>query len=153
LVIGHCLNNMDDRLKKLYQSVILKHNKEPHNYHINDSAAHRIEAYNPLCGDQFDLYFTISEGKITDVSFHGFGCAISKSATSVLVKQLEGKTIDAILQLCKDYQTVTNPEITQPTTDDEELLAFEAAKAFPERLKCATLSWEAIEEFLMSGEW
>ncbi len=139
---------MDSRLKKLYQTVILKHNKEPYNYYTNDNAAHRIEAYNPLCGDQFDLYFNISEGKMTDVSFHGFGCAISKSATSVLVKQLEGKTIEAILQLCKEYQTVTNPEITRPTTNDEELLAFEAAKAFPERLKCATLSWEALEEWI-----
>ena len=138
---------MDQRLKKLYQSVILKHNKEPHNYQINETAPHRIEAYNPLCGDQFQIYLEIQDGIISNISFHGFGCAISKSATSVLVKQIEGKKIEEVQQLCATYRTVTDPAIEQATTQEEELLAFEAAKAFPERLKCATLSWEAVEEF------
>lgn len=144
---------MDDRLKKLYQSVILKHNKEPHNYYINKSASHRIEAYNPLCGDQFELYLNIADGKIANASFHGFGCAISKSATSVLVKQIEGKSLEEVQELCAAYQTVTNPTIKEVSTADEELLAFEAAKAFPERLKCATLSWKAVEDFLVIGDW
>jgi len=143
---------MNDRLKKLYQSVILKHNKEPHNYHINEEATHQIEAYNPLCGDQFKIYLDIEEGIVKNVSFHGFGCAISKSATSVLVKQIEGKNIEEVQQLYSAYQTVTNPDIEKTTTKDEELLAFEAAKAFPERLKCATLSWEAIEEWIIENE-
>lgn len=144
---------MDDRLKKLYQSVILQHNKEPYNYQVNETAAHQIEAYNPLCGDQFNIYLDVQEGIIQKVSFHGFGCAISKSATSVLIKQMEGKSIAAVQKLCMAFQTVTNPDIDQINTTDEELLAFEAAKAFPERLKCATLSWEAVEEFLKNGEW
>jgi len=140
---------MNDRLKKLYQSVILKHNKDPHNYHINEEATHQIEAYNPLCGDQFKIYLDLEEGIIKNVSFHGFGCAISKSATSVLVKQLEGKSIEEVQQLHIAYQSVTNPATEKVLTTDEELLAFEAAKAFPERLKCATLSWEAVGEWIV----
>ena len=139
---------MNQKLKKLYQSVILKHNKEPYQYQVNEEATHQIEAYNPLCGDQFNIYLDLQEGKVIQASFHGFGCAISKSATSVLIKHLEGKSIEEIKQLCATYRTVTDPDIQQANTTNEELLAFEAAKAFPERLKCATLSWEAIEDFL-----
>lgn len=138
---------MDKRLKQLYQSVILQHNKSPYHYQINEAAPHQIEAYNPLCGDQFKLYLDIQEGKVHQASFHGFGCAISKSATSVLIKQIEGKSIAEIQELCATYRTVTDPAIKEITTKEEELLAFEAAKAFPERLKCATLSWEALEAF------
>ena len=37
---------------------------------------------------------------------------------------------------------------TEGVYEDEELTAFTAAKDFPGRLKCATLAWEAMDNFL-----
>ena len=85
---------MNPRLKELYQSVILKHSKEPVSYEKREEAAQHLDAYNSLCGDRFQLYFELEDGKIKDLSFHGYGCAISKASTSVLVKFMEGTEIN-----------------------------------------------------------
>ena len=139
---------MNERLKKLYQSVILKHSKAPYHYEKTE-AAHQIDAYNPLCGDRFQLYLEVQDGTIQQLHFHGYGCAISKASTSVLVKHLEHKTVEEAMNLCAIFEARTKGEADESSeADSEDFEAFEAAKDFPGRLKCATLSWEAIREFL-----
>jgi len=139
---------MKERLKQLYKSVILTHSKAPYNYEKVDGQE-EIEAYNPLCGDRFVLYLDIEDGKIAKLHFHGHGCAISKASTSVLVKHLEHKTIEEALALCANFEQITQTGAETPSiVMEEEFEAFEAAKDFPGRLKCAILSWEAIKEVL-----
>ena len=145
---------MKGKLKELYQSVILQHNKVPYHYEKKTDAVQQIEAYNPLCGDRFDIYIEMEQEQIKQIYFHGFGCAISKAATSVLAKHLENKSISEALALCATYHEITNPEsvTTKNIVIEEELEAFEAAKHFPGRITCATLSWEAVEDFLKKLE-
>ena len=139
---------MKERLKQLYKSVILAHSKAPYHYKKVDDQE-QIEAYNPLCGDRFVLYLTIKDDRIADLHFHGHGCAISKASTSVLVKHLEHKTLEEALALCTNFEQITQTNTDKPAVIlEEEFEAFEAAKDFPGRLKCATLSWEAIKEVL-----
>ncbi|MEL6255310.1 MAG: Fe-S cluster assembly sulfur transfer protein SufU [Bacteroidota bacterium] len=137
---------MNPRLKELYKSVILKHSKEPVNYEKREDAGEHIDAYNSLCGDRFQLYFDLEEGKIKDVSFHGYGCAISKASTSVLVKFLEGKSLGEAQVMVKEYLdslSVEGEVIDLP----EEFEAFGAARDFPGRMKCATLAWEEMADY------
>ena len=82
---------MNERLKGLYKTIILEHNKEPFFFEKNEKATYGLKAYNQICGDRFELYFDVKNGLISDLTFHGFGCAISKASTSVLVKNLRGK--------------------------------------------------------------
>ena len=107
-----------------------------------------LEAYNPLCGDKFQLFFEIEDGKISQLSFHGYGCAISKASASVLVKKLEGRPAEEGLALCREFLAMLQDEEGATEADDEELAAFTAARAFPGRMKCATLSWEEMGAFL-----
>ncbi|MCB9049359.1 MAG: SUF system NifU family Fe-S cluster assembly protein [Lewinellaceae bacterium] len=143
---------MNDRLKQLYQSVILKHHKEPVHFEKNETAAYVLEAYNPLCGDKFQLFFEVRDGVVADMSFYGYGCAISKASASVLVKKMEGQPVEEALALCRAFLAMLQAEQEQPETADEELAAFTAARAFPGRMKCATLSWEEMEQFLVGLE-
>ena len=138
---------MNDKLKQLYKTVILKHNNAPFHYEKKEAATHQLDAYNPLCGDRFNLYLEVENGVITNIHFHGYGCAISKASTSVLAKNLEGKTIAEALAICEEFQAVVSPDVTAEN-DNEELEAFAAAKEFPGRLQCATLSWTALTNFL-----
>jgi len=138
---------MDDKLKQLYKTVILKHNNQPFHYEKQEGAAHHLDAYNPLCGDRFNLYVDVKDGVIESVYFHGYGCAISKASTSVLAKNLEGKTVEEALVICQTFEEVVSPD-SSSENKNEELEAFAAAKDFPGRLQCATLSWEAMKEFL-----
>ncbi len=140
---------MNDKLKQLYKTVILKHNNTPFHYEKKENATHQLEAYNPLCGDRFNLFVEVENDKIESIHFHGYGCAISKASTSVLAKNLAGKTMEQALALCGAFQQVVSPDGTV-TNESEEFEAFAAAKDFPGRLTCATLSWEATRSFLVN---
>ena len=146
--------SMDSKLSQLYQGVILKHNNEPFHFEKRPTAQHVIEAYNPMCGDKFKVFLDIENGVVTNATFHGYGCAISKASTSVLMKKIQGQSLDEVVKLVKDYfkiieDNVTASEVWQEGVSyDDELTAFAAAKDFPGRLKCATLAWEAMDEFL-----
>lgn len=136
---------MDSKLAQLYQDVILKHNQEPFHFEKRLTARHIIEAYNPMCGDKFKLFLDIDNGIVTNATFHGYGCAISKASTSILMTKIQGLPLDEVTQLIQDYFKIIDN--TDGVNQDEELTAFAAAKDFPGRLKCATLTWEALGEF------
>lgn len=139
---------MNEALKNLYKTVILEHNKSPHFFEKKEGATYVLKANNPVCGDRFDLYFEVENGVIEDLTFHGFGCAISKASTSVLVKNLRGKDFVKALLECQQFLSVTQGEVGKEENLSAELEAFTAAKDFPERLKCATLAWEEMLKFL-----
>lgn len=139
---------MNEKLKNLYKTIIMKHNSAPVFFEKKENATHVLKAYNQICGDRFELYFEVENGVIEDLSFHGFGCAISKASTSVLVKKLKGKKIEEALLLCQKFQTVTDAGKEMEENIEEEFEAFSAAKEFPGRLKCATLSWDEMIVFL-----
>lgn len=135
-------------LSKLYKEVILRHNNEPVNYEKRTEADKTIEAYNPICGDSFKIFLDMNGDIVEKAAFHGYGCAISKASTSVLVERIAGKTMDQVLELCAQFFTYVKPEESPKPPLISDFQAFEAAKQFPGRLKCATLSWEAISEQL-----
>jgi nitrogen fixation NifU-like protein len=125
----------------------LKHSQNPFNEGKLEAYTHLIKAYNPVCGDQFDLYLNIIDQQVIEASFTGYGCAISKASTSVLTKQIIGKGKTEIDAFVADFLKLLDPNASQlpeEITADEELLAFAAAREFPERLSCANLAWLAL---------
>jgi nitrogen fixation protein NifU and related proteins len=139
-----------DKLSELYKGVILEHNGTPQYFEKRPTAQHVIEAYNPLCGDKFKLFLDIENGTITKATFHGYGCAISKAATSVLLVNLQEKTIEQAVNQIDTYFSVLDAKngiYTEGSLFDENINAFKAVQQFPERMTCATLSWQAAKDF------
>lgn len=143
---------MSEDPRALYQTVIMHHNREPFHYEKHPEADIIIEAYNPLCGDQFKMYLELEDGQVRQAYFYGYGCAISKASTSVLMEKLEGLSIAEARALIDRFKKVVTPEATPPDDVDEEMAAFAAARSFPARLQCATLSWEALQRHLEKAE-
>lgn len=144
-----------DKLTDLYKGVILEHNHTPLFFEKRPTAQHVIEAYNPLCGDKFKLYLDIENEAIVKASFHGYGCAISKAATSVFMSKIQGKNLQFVLNQIDTYFDIIdtkNSSDTEGAKIDDELNAFKAVKQFPERRTCATLSWQAAKDFLNKKE-
>lgn len=139
---------MNDRIRKLYKTVILTHSKTPYKFGKRADSQYILKANNPVCGDKFELYLNVENGKIIDLGFHGYGCSISKAATSVLGTYLEGKSIEEGLELSKIYLDMLDPEKELDESLSEDFLAFAAARDFPGRLTCASLSWEEMHTFL-----
>ena len=138
---------MSGGIKDLYHPTILEHNKHPVHFEIWEAAPHIIEAYNPVCGDQFKIYLAVKNNRIERITFHGYGCALSKSATSVLVQLLQDKSLEDAKTICSKYFEALEQGVIK-TDDPQEFEAFLAVKKFPEREQCVNLSWKATQSFL-----
>ena len=136
-------------LEALYQEVILDHNRKPRNFREMENADRRIEGRNPLCGDEITLWLKLDDDRVSDVSFKGTGCAISKSSASLMTAAVKGKTRDETLQLFdRFHQMVTGkmPEGERETMGS--LAALGGVSKFPIRVKCASLAWHALKSAL-----
>ena len=140
---------MED-LRELYQEVILDHNKNPRNYRKISGYSHFAEGDNPLCGDHIDVYLSVKNEVITDISFMGKGCAISKSSASLMTEELKGKSlIEAHEVFRKFHQLVTSEINSFPELNDlGKLEVFAGVKEFPLRIKCASLAWHTFNAAL-----
>ena len=48
-------------LNDLYQEILLEHNSKPRNFRKVDDANRSADGYNPLCGDQIQLYLKVED--------------------------------------------------------------------------------------------
>jgi len=137
-------------LRDLYQDVILEHSKTPRNYRVQPAANHKAEGFNPLCGDRFTIYVTLEDDKISDISFQGSGCAISKASASMMTQSVKGKTMaEAEKIFGRFHEMVTGKE--ESGADESELgklTVFSGVSEFPVRVKCATLAWHTLHAAL-----
>lgn len=79
-------------MDSLYQENILEHYKHPHNRRLMEDADVVQKGSNPSCGDDLVLYLKWQGDVLSDVSFEGFGCAISQSGASMLTDKVKGMT-------------------------------------------------------------
>jgi nitrogen fixation NifU-like protein len=143
-------------LRELYQDIILDHGRHPRNFRAMEQPTHFAQGHNPLCGDRVTVYLTLDGDRISDVSFQGRGCAISTAAASLMTEVLKGKTIaDARALFAQFHARVTggaSGELSEPLAEEmERLEPLTGVRAYPARVKCATLSWHALEAALKGG--
>jgi len=133
---------MFDELNDLYQQVILDHCKHPRNFHELARPTCSAQGHNPLCGDQLKLDLALQGEVITDISFVGSGCCISKASASLLTEAAKGKTR---AELRKMFEEVREMVTTGRVAGDlGKLAVFAGVHKFPARVKCAILAWHAL---------
>ncbi len=116
---------MDD----LYRENILDHYKRPRNFGRLDEFDLDFEDTNPFCGDEQHVFIKLGDdGKVSDISFEGKGCAISTAATSMLTEELAGKSPEELLRLEKGFVL--------------ELLGIDISAT---RMKCALLGLKVVK--------
>jgi len=139
-------------LGELYQQVILDHNRKPRNFQKLADANRTAEGFNPLCGDQIQLYVKLEDGRIRDIGFQGSGCAISRASASLMTTALKGKSAaeaDALFQ--RFHRLVTTDEEADPEALGK-LAVFSGVREFPARVKCASLAWHTLRAALHGGQ-
>jgi len=140
-------------LSALYQDVILEHNRSPRNFRRMEDADRHAEGRNPLCGDQITVWLKLDGDVITDVSFHGSGCAISKASASLMTGAVKGKTRAEVDRLFDRFRgVVTGRGGDAQSGELGKLAVFSGISAFPLRVKCATLPWHALKAALERAE-
>jgi nitrogen fixation NifU-like protein len=143
-------------LRDLYQDIILDHGQHPRNFRALAHPSHFANGHNPLCGDRVTVYVALDGDRIAEVSFQGRGCAISQASASLMTEILVGKTLAEAEALFKGFHAkVTGAEAPVTAAELAEDLArlepLTGVRAYPARVKCATLAWHAFEAALKNG--
>jgi len=116
-------------MDELYRDQILEHYKRPHNFGRLESFDLDHEDTNPFCGDEQHVYIKLDDdGKVSEVSFEGQGCAISTAATSLLTDELVGLSREELLRI--------------PKQEVLDLLGIEISAT---RMKCAMLGIKVVK--------
>ena len=134
-------------IRELYQEVILDHNRSPRNFRVMEDATRSVEGYNPLCGDHYTVFVKLEADRITDVSFTGAGCAISKASASVMSSMVKGKTLEEAEALYRSFHLLVKGEGVAGDAVGK-LAAFAGVSEFPARVKCASLAWHTLHAAL-----
>lgn len=141
---------MMGHLRELYQEMIVDHNHHPRNHYVMPDANAHSDGFNPLCGDRLTVYLSIKDGRIEKISFKGEGCAISQASASLMTEVLLGKTEKEAEILFELFHTL----LTKEDFHEEDLAklgksaVLAGVKAFPARVKCATLAWHTLHAAL-----
>ena len=139
----------DEHLSELYQEIILGHNRRPKNEGILDPNDGMAEGYNPLCGDEVAVYFRQNEdGVLSEVTFSGEGCAISRASASIMTTAVKGKSADEVGEVIARVvgMLTAKDEPVVELSEWGDLAALVGVRKFPARIKCATLAWHALAE-------
>lgn len=139
----------------LYQEIILDHYRNPRNTadlsFISEENIHE----NPSCGDTVKLHAVVEDDTIRKVEFEGHGCAISVASASMMSELLTGRGVSEAVAMIARFEAIMRGETdTSELQEWGELAALEGVISFPLRIKCATLSWHALEVTLAeTGKW
>ena len=116
----------------IYHEMIVDYSRNPVNYGKIEDHDVTFHDSNPLCGDSIDIDMKIEDNKVTDIKFHGKGCAICMACSSVLTEITKGKNLDDVKQIEKN--------------DVFSDLGLEHLQAV--RIKCALLSLKVLKSAL-----
>jgi nitrogen fixation NifU-like protein len=142
---------VSNELDELYQSVILDHNRAPRNFRKLEDATTHAEGRNPLCGDVYDVWLKVEGDRILDATFQGQGCAISKASASMMTQVIKGKSLAEAREVFVAFHKLVTEDIGAGVGRGAlpgKLEVFRGVRAFPIRVKCATLSWHAMKQAL-----
>ncbi|HYH87147.1 MAG TPA: SUF system NifU family Fe-S cluster assembly protein [Pyrinomonadaceae bacterium] len=141
-------------LSELYQQVILDHNKKPRNFKQLEGANRTAEGFNPLCVDQLTVYMLMDEGIVSDLSFVGTGCAISKAAASMMTQAVKGKTREEARTMFDEFHRMVtgNLDVEAEPNVLGRLKIFAGVRDYPARVKCASLPWHTMHAALEGQE-
>ncbi len=136
---------MDENLKR---DIIIDNYQNPMNKElIDDDSYLKVNQASESCIDNLDFMMKVEDNIIKDIRFDGEACAISTSASSIMIRSLIGKSVDYTVNLLTNYKNM----IEEKEYDEEllgELMVYDTISKQPNRIKCALVPLEAINKML-----
>ena len=140
---------MDSNLRR---EIIIDNYQNPTNRkRIDNKDFIHVSTKSDSCIDNIDLYVKINNDIIEDLYFDGEACAITTSATSIMIKKIIGKSIKEVKELMNNYHNM----IDEKEYDEEklgELLAYSEIYLQPNRKKCAIFPFETLKKAINEYE-
>lgn len=133
---------------KVKREIILDNYQNPANRGLpKDASYKKVNSRNESCVDNITVAAKIKNGKVEDVKFDGDACAICTSASSVMTKELKGKTLTEAENIIDNFERMINEE-----PYDEEVLGelniYNEVYKQPSRKKCALLPMGSMKKII-----
>ncbi len=94
-------------LEELYREIILDHYRSPRNRgELPSPPAHRVEGFNPLCGDEVVVTLVVEDGTLADIKIGGTGCSISQSSASLMSGAVKGQPLEEVHRLIRTFKSM-----------------------------------------------
>ena len=132
-------------MQSFYKEIVLDHFERPRNRRELGDANIEEHIDNPLCGDHVTVYANLQDDTFEEVSFTGRGCSISQASASMLTEQLTGKSREAAEEKIEAFLEMMR---TEEKEELGELAALKGVVQTPNRIRCATLAWDAMRRAL-----
>ena len=138
---------MDNDLRK---NIILDNynNANCRKRHDDDNNYKKINTRIDTCIDNIDLYLKFNDVRLEDISFDGEACVISTSSANIMSNLIKGKNIDEIIDIMDNYlRMISGKDYDKSMLGDS--IVYDNIKNQPNRIKCATLSWNGVYKEIM----
>ncbi len=134
---------MDNNLKR---EIILDNYQDPMNKGlVGDDSYIKVNTNSESCIDDLDVMVKIVDGKLEDICFDGEACAISTSATSIMIRTLLGKSVEEAKKILVNYQNMINEKEYDKDLLGELIVYDEVCKQ-PNRKGCALIPYKAMDK-------
>jgi nitrogen fixation NifU-like protein len=136
-------------IQALYRDKVLDHCRHPRNCRRIDAADRVAEGHNPLCGDKVTIYLRLDRDVVKEAAFEAVGCAISLASASMLTEMVRGKRIAEVESVVREVEALFGPDGERSAlARDTDIAALCGVRAYPSRIRCATLPWHTLHAAL-----
>ena len=111
--------------------------------HDNDKNYLKTNTRSDTCIDNLDIYIKIKNNIIEDITFDGEACVISTSTTNIMSNLLCKKTVDEAINIINNYNNMIEEKEYEKDLLEDAIVYDDISKQ-PNRIKCATLSWNGL---------
>lgn len=136
---------MDSNLRR---EIILENYQNPVNRGlVDDNHYLKVNSNSESCIDNLDFMMKIENGVVEDIRFDGEACAISTSASSIMIQSLIGKKVEEVRTILLNYQKMIQEEDFDRDVLGE-LVVYDEISQQPNRKNCALLPMVAVQKML-----
>ena len=134
----------------ILRELIMDHYKYPHHHSLTEENGYlQKHMASESCIDDITVQAKINDGVIEDVRFDGVACTISTASTSMMTDLLIGKTVEEARAIIHEYfMMIDGKEYDAELL--QEAVAMQNVYKQANRIKCATIGWNAIQSLLES---
>lgn len=136
----------------ILRQIIMDHYDYPRNKElVEDEKYQYVHAASESCIDDIKVQALIEDNKVKDIRFDGIACTISTASTSIMSELLVDQTLEDAKVIVDNYLAMVDGQ----AYDEEmvgEAIAFHNVGKQANRIKCATIGWNAIKQIIDEGK-
>ena len=128
-------------LKELYSAAIRRHARTPAHAVRPAGFDRSAKGDNPMCGDRVSVFVRRDGDRVGEAGFEARGCEISIASADLMCDAVAGLAPPEIRTLAGQVAAMARTGVCE---ECGALQPLSAVHAFPSRVKCVTLPWQAL---------